>query len=338
MFALAVWMFVQVRRSLSGRVRWLLYPVVVGVAVASVGGVAETVLVNHDQRSFAAPGRLIDVGGHRLHLNCVGSGEPTVVLQNGLGEMSAGWDRITTAVGRTTRVCAYDRAGQGWSDDVAEPQDGRAIATDLHTLLHRAGETGPFVIVGHSAGGAYSMVYAAQYPEDVAGMVFLDSMSPYEFTALPDFPTEYGMMRRGLALLPSVARLGVAQVVPSSMYSSVPEPAASQVKVFSASARGMRNMRDEQSMYQEVFNQAQALTRLGDKPVVVVTATESLHKTKGWSDVQDRIAALSTNSQHRVVDATHQGVVDDKVKSEESVQAIDDVVDSIRSGDAVAKR
>ena len=138
-FALAVWMFVQLRRSLRGRVRWLLYPVVASLAIGSVGGMYETAVRAHDQHTYTAPGALYDVGGHRLHLYCTGTGSPTVVLENGLGATSPDWTRITAAVDPTTRVCAYDRAGQGWSDDVDTPQDGLAIASDLHTLLARCG-------------------------------------------------------------------------------------------------------------------------------------------------------------------------------------------------------
>jgi pimeloyl-ACP methyl ester carboxylesterase len=238
-------------------------------------------------------------------------------------------------VSRTARVCAYDRAGQGWSDDVDAPQDGLAIAADLHNLLARAGEPGPYLLVGHSAGGTYVMTYAAQYPDEVAGMVLLDSMSPYEFTELPGFVTEQSMMRRGLGVLPSLARLGVTQAMPTSVWSSLPEPAASQVQTFASSPRGMRNMRDEQSMYPKVFEQAKALTSLDGKPLVVVTATESIDKHTEWTDLQDRLAALSTNSQHRVADATHQGLIEAEASYKSSVQAIVDVIQSVRTGEPV---
>jgi pimeloyl-ACP methyl ester carboxylesterase len=336
--ALGVWMFVQLRRNLHGRARVVLYPVVAAIIVCSIGGAFATVTRAEQSSTYPAPGRLYDVGGHRLHLDCVGSGSPTVVIENGLGGMSALWSRITGEVGRTTRVCTYDRAGQGWSDDVGRPQDGHAVAADLHTLLQRAGEAGPYVLVGHSAGGVYTMIYAAQYPDDVAGVVLLDSMTPNQFTALPDYPSQYSMMRRGVALLPSVARLGIARVLPSSAWSSLPEPAASQVAAFSSDPRQFRSMRDELSEYHTVMHQAQALTTLGNKPLVVVTASESLRKTKGWSDEQNRLAELSTDSQHRVVDSTHEGVVDDAHSYETSVQAIDDVARAVRSGRPLAAR
>ncbi|MEP7201618.1 MAG: alpha/beta fold hydrolase [Ilumatobacteraceae bacterium] len=334
--ALAVWMVVQLRRNLKGRARWLIYPVVASLAVGSVGGMYETATRAHDRDAYPAPGTLYDIGGHRLHINCSGTGSPTVVLENGLGATSLTWTRITAEVSRTTRVCAYDRAGQGWSDDVSAPQDGLAIAADLHALLARSGEPGPYLLVGHSAGGAYAMTYAAQYPDEVAGMVLLDSMSPYAFTALPDFATEQSMMRRGLGVLPSLARLGVTQVLPGSAWSSLPEPAASQAQAFASSPRGMRNMRDEQSAYREVLDQAQTLTSLHSKPLVVVTTTESLEQITGWSDAQDRLTALSTNSQHRVADATHEGLIDDELMFQPSVTAISDVVRAIQTDQPAA--
>ena len=173
------------RALLPGRGRWLLTPVIAVLALASVGATYENISLTRDQDTYAAPGRRYDVGGHRLHLDCRGHGGPTVVLFNGLGEISASWARIAGPVAETTRVCAYDRAGQGWSDDAEHPQDGVRPPTDLHALLAAAGESGPYVLVGHSTGGTYAMTYAAQYPEQVAGLVLLDSSSPEQLTRIP---------------------------------------------------------------------------------------------------------------------------------------------------------
>ena len=137
-----------------------------------------------------------------------------MVLFNGLGEISASWAQITDQVGTTTRICAYDRAGQGWSEDVASPQDGVTAAEDLHQLLAQAGEEGPYVLVGHSIGGPYALTYGAQYPDQVAGMVLLDSSSPEQLTTIPSYAGQYAVMRRGLALLPTFARLGLTGCSP----------------------------------------------------------------------------------------------------------------------------
>ncbi len=328
LLALAVWTGIRVRRSLAvGSGRWLLYPVVAVVAVAAVGGAVETVGLTSDQRSYAMPGRLHDVGDHRLHLDCTGSGSPTVVLMSGLGGFSAGWARIAPPIAGTTRVCAYDRAGQGWSEDAAEPQDGVAAASDLHTLLGRAGEDGPYVLVGHSTGGDHAMTYAARYPEQVAGMVLLDATSPYRTVA--------GTIHAGppgpIALLPSLARLGVGRLLPTSSWSALPEPAASQYGALASSPRRWGNTVDEATTLPALLRQAQELSTLGSTPLVVLTAAGH-DADPVWADAQNRMATLSTNSSHRQADAAHAGLLDEASGARQSVQAIDDVVRAARTG------
>jgi pimeloyl-ACP methyl ester carboxylesterase len=333
LLALAVWMGTRVRRSLAaGRGRWLLYPVVALTALAAVGGAVETVGLAADQRSSAMPGQLYDVGGYRLHLDCTGSGSPTVVLNSGLGAMSANWARIAPAVAGTTRVCAYDRAGQGWSEDAPHEQDGIAAAADLHTLLDRAGENGPYVLVGHSIGGDHAMVYAARYPEQVAGMVLLDATDPSRATAAD---ADSAAAPSAVALLPSVARLGIGRLLPTSFWSALPGPAAAQVEAFAASPRGQRNTRDEYATIPALLVQAQTLTTLGSTPLVVLTAAGH-ESDAAWNAAQERMAALSANSIHRSADAPHAALVDEERGAAASVQAIDDVVRAVRTGHGLA--
>jgi hypothetical protein len=152
LLALVIWMLLRARRQLRGPSRrWLVYPVLAVLALASVGGGYQTVREAADARAHPMPGQLIDVGGHRLHLSCTGSGSPTVVLEPGAGGMSSDLGWMTPAVARDTRVCVYDRAGRGWSEPADTPQDATQIATDLHTLLHRGHISGPYVLAGHSS-------------------------------------------------------------------------------------------------------------------------------------------------------------------------------------------
>ena len=135
-------------------------------------------------------GRLVDVGGYRLHITCAGVGSPTVVLEAGLGGSSNGWVKVMPEVATFTRVCAYDRPNEGASDAAprriiqagAGPfialRNGHDVINDLHTLLFKAGEVGPYVLVGHSLGGLYSILYANAYPKEVVGMVLEDSVHP----------------------------------------------------------------------------------------------------------------------------------------------------------------
>ncbi len=327
LLALAVWMGIRVRRSLAPHSgRRLLYPVVAVMAVVAVGGAAETVGLASDQRSYAMPGRLHDVGGHRLHLDCTGSGGPTVVLMSGLGGSSVGWARIAPAVAGTTRVCAYDRAGQGWSEDAPDRQDGVAAAADLHTLLDRAGEDGPFVLIGHSIGGDHAMVYAARYPEQVAGMVLLDATSPYRTAA----GTTHSGPPGPVALVPSLARLGIGRLLPTSFWSALPEPAASRYAAFASSPRTWSNTVDETATIPALFGQAQGLSDLGSAPLVVLSAA-GLDADPARADAHDRMAALSTNSSHRQADATHAGLLDEADGAATSVQAIVDTVQAVRA-------
>jgi pimeloyl-ACP methyl ester carboxylesterase len=330
LLALAVWMGFRVRRSLPrGRGRWLIYPVVAVTAAAAIGGAVESIGLAADQRASVMPGQSYDVGGHELHLNCTGSGGPTVVLVSGLGEFSASWARIAPAVAGTGRVCTYDRAGQGWSEDASRPQDGLQAAADLHTLLSRAGEHGPYVLVGHSIGGDYALTYAARYPEQVAGMVLLDTTPPYGVTA-----TDHSSTPGPIALLPSLARLGIGRLLPTSFWSALPEPAASQVEAFSTSPRGARNTAAESGTMPALLSQAQELSTLGSAPLVVLTAAEHVAVPE-WAAAHDRMAGLSTNGSHRDAEATHAGLLDQEHGAQLSARAIDDVVQAARSGSAV---
>jgi pimeloyl-ACP methyl ester carboxylesterase len=131
-----------------------------------------------EQPPLPPPGRLVDVGGWRLHLNCtgeIGAGRPTVVLEAGIGDFSVEWSLVQPNVSRFARVCSYDRAGDGWSELGPHPRTFRQIVYELHTLLERAGERPPYVMVGHSYGGWLVRTYQATYPADVRGMVLVEA-------------------------------------------------------------------------------------------------------------------------------------------------------------------
>ena len=189
LLGLVIWTILQAHRQLHSRTRrWVVYPLLVVLALSAIGGGYETVRESIDATAYPAPGQLIDVGGHRLHLNCTGTGSPTVVLEPGHGEVSSAMGWIAPAVSQDTRVCVYDRAGHGWSDPADGPQDAVETARDLHTLLDRAHIPGPYVLAGHSFGGLYVLTFAATYPDQVAGLVLLDSTAPNPGGAPPPRP------------------------------------------------------------------------------------------------------------------------------------------------------
>jgi pimeloyl-ACP methyl ester carboxylesterase len=144
------------------------------LALPVLGFSYETIAAAVDARRFPPPGRLIAVDGHRMHINCTGTGGPTVVLDAGLGGWSLDWSAVQPEIAQFTRVCSYDRAGLGWSAPGAIPGDAQHAVDDLHTLLATSGEVGPFVLVGHSNGGLRAALYAQAYPQEVAGVVLID--------------------------------------------------------------------------------------------------------------------------------------------------------------------
>jgi pimeloyl-ACP methyl ester carboxylesterase len=157
---------------------------------------------------------MIDVGGFRLHLTCAGEGRPTVVLDAALGASSVSWALVQPEVARLTHVCSYDRAGFGWSDAAPGPRTVGRIVDELRTLLERAGETPPFVLVGHSFGGLVMRVFATRYRADTLGVVLVDPAHPEDW--VKPAPKEQVKIDRGVRLCRQgavAARFGVARGV-----------------------------------------------------------------------------------------------------------------------------
>lgn len=332
---LAIWMGVRIHRDLhSATGRWLLYPVVVILAVASIAGGYETVRAA-SAPTVKMPGQLVDVGAYRLHIHCTGSGSPTVVLQPGAGSSSSDLGWIAPAVAGRTRVCVYDRPGRGWSDATDTPQDATQIAMDLHTLLLRAHVPGPYVLAGHSFGGLYVLTYAARYPGEVAGMVLIDSTAPS--TAPVEHPASHvgagSAVGRVSALVASLAaRLGVARLLAGVEASSLPPLSADQTRATGATAESARSTIDEYLLTADASaDEAAAMTDFGQKPLFVLTASEG--NADGWMAKQDKLAALSTNSVHHVVPgAAHADLVFEQQPAAVVSEAILDVVSSVRTG------
>jgi pimeloyl-ACP methyl ester carboxylesterase len=171
------------RRSPLVRFTTVALAVVAGVLLAVVidvirtGGPSAWLARHHLAPPYDARGERFDIGDRSLYLDCRGAGQPTVVLEAGSGADSATWSAVIGSLAETTRTCAYDRAGRGRSD-AAERQTLADAAAELRALLTTAGEPGPYLLVGHSLGGAYIRVFADEYPGEVVGLVMVDTFDP----------------------------------------------------------------------------------------------------------------------------------------------------------------
>ncbi len=140
---------------------------------------------------YPVPGDFYSIDGRRMHLYCTGTGSPVIVIEAGLGSSWLGWQTVQPKLSALTRVCTYDRSGQGWSEPRLGLRDAEAIAQQLHALLNQAGVQRPMVLLGHSVGGLYVREYAWEFPSEVAAVALIDSSSPHQIDELPGWRTGY---------------------------------------------------------------------------------------------------------------------------------------------------
>jgi pimeloyl-ACP methyl ester carboxylesterase len=280
------------KRVIAGMVGLVLVLLLAGV-------VFQFVMTRIDARRYPAPGEMVDVGDHRLHLYCTGgeSGEPTVVMDAGLGGTVLDWQLVQPELAKSVHVCTYDRAGMGWSEAGAQPRMSEQIARELHTLLGNAGVRGPYVLIGHSFGGTNMQVYASQYPDEVAGMVLVDSALEDE-----EAVTLTKSLQPSPVLLKFYATLGLTRL-PYTLGGETPGLTSPELEdeqaAISSHKRHIFAIADETSSLEESFaeNRADPMT-LGDKPLMVLTAGSVQTEGTGLSPEQaDRLDRLHSESQ-----------------------------------------
>jgi pimeloyl-ACP methyl ester carboxylesterase len=316
----------------------------------------------YDPQPYLHAQRLVDVGGRRMNVSCVGNGAPVVVLDAGLGGSAFDWRRVQQKIALHTRVCAYDRAGMGFSDPAPAPRDADAVVRDLHALLQRAAIAPPYVLVGHSLGGMHVRLFADRYPREVAGMVLVD----------PATEDQDVLFHR---LSPGVVRLDVAEVRMhkdcaaaaargelrdgTRAFKECGLPDAAQIRAacreqgpqVCALARLYVQQHQSARYWNELAleaaasggrssNQVRVEQRdYGSMPLIVLTAgrsdgipipkREQILVWNAWKQMHDRVAALSSRGANVVVPGSGHFIQFDKPAA--VVSAVEKVVHQVRA-------
>ena len=316
------------KRRGRGCLRWVGGVVVLVVGLILAGVIYEFVAEAADIPAYPPLGQMVDVGGYRLHINCTGTGSPTVVIDAGWGAWSLEWSWVQGAVAETTQVCTYDRAGMGYSEAGPLPRNAEQFATELHTLLVRANIAGPYVMVGHSLGGLPVRVFVHDYPTEVAGVVLIDSMSPGQMTQPPSEIEAQTPSSSGGSTLPSLAaRIGLVRLLSALVITqNLPPEAQPAYTAFSVTPRSVQAWSDEGASIQQSLAQADAIKYFGDLPLIVLTG--ALDQMAGWETMQAELLQLSSNSRQVIVENSSHNIQIDQPAA--AVAAIVAMVSQLR--------
>ena len=294
------------------------------------------------------PGEMVDVGGYKLHINCVGPENdlPTVVFEAGGGVSSPTNYWIQEGVSKTTKICLYDRAGLGWSEESGLPRDSKTVNEALHTLLDKAGIKRPFVFAGHSIAGLYMRDYVERYPDEVLGLAFLDPSHPDQNRrfGLTDAQREEQMstVHTTIFVVKLLMKTGVMEVYNPTLGGDAalyPENIRKQVDYLSKRPETLDRILLEVADFEKAGEQAAQNKSLGDRPVIVISATKPMDPAllpegvsaekyqSAFVELHDEITALSTKGKHIKIDtATHMSLITNKENAEKAVEYIIEVV------------
>ncbi|UCC55162.1 MAG: alpha/beta hydrolase [Gammaproteobacteria bacterium] len=242
-----------------------------------------------------APGLMVLVGEHRLHLQCSGQGGPAVVMDAGLGGTSLDWVRVQPELAKYTRVCTYDRAGYGWSERGPQPRSSRRIAEELRMLLKTAAVPEPYVLVGHSFGGYNIRLFASNYPEVTAGLVLVDAAHEDQVRR---FREEGGINTapRGEFVIYS------SPAIPDNM----PHAVRPLARSLTSSTDTFQTIHDEMIAFRQSAREVRNANPLPEVPQVVITRGQRVwpDTPKGdllerlWTKLQNELAERQTHVPH----------------------------------------
>jgi pimeloyl-ACP methyl ester carboxylesterase len=266
-----------------------------------------------------------------------------VILEAAADMMSADWAWVQPALAKQTRVCAYDRAGMGWSDSGAGPRDAQHVTTELHALLTRAGINPPYILVGHSVGGLYVRLFAAQYPEEVVGLVLIDPGHPEMEARIPALRAEAAVDRRLVGALRLAAYVGITRLMGIGRANArgLPSRPAAEVEAHVSTPQHFATLDALMAATPATYAQVRNIGPVSSMPLVVISANTAWLSTAAGADdarrrmneLHSELARLSTNGQHRIVDnATHGSLVHDREHAQATLAAIEAVLSAVQTG------
>jgi pimeloyl-ACP methyl ester carboxylesterase len=336
---------------LSRRTRIVLKSLAFLIATALVAGIVYEQLGRRSDRArFPQIGRSVDIGGRSLNIFCSGAGAPPVIFESGGPGPGIEWEPFQPEVAKFTQACWYDRAGEGWSDLGPFPRTSVAIANDLHELLKRADVPPPYVFAGASIGGLNSRVYGDLYPEEVAGMVLIDSAHEDELHRAPKFylaRTAPRFLWHPLQMaFEAAAFVGLLRLTKSSQTQGKDPSLMTREEMIAALRQRPKSFIGNVSagiVLPESFAEGSSMTRIGDFPLIVLTAGQSqdfgdaeLNREAAayqqvWiHEIQPKLLGLSTHGRQIVVPNANHG----SIPQELIISSIREVVMEVRDGTA----
>ncbi len=307
--------------------------------LAAAGAIYENISEARDRRFNPMTGRLFDLSGYKMHIDCTGQGSPTVILESGLGDTYASWRKVQPQISKFTRVCSYDRAGIGYSDPSSQPRTSKVIAGELHALLQAAGITPPYVLVGHSMGGYNVRLFTSLYRNEVAGMVLVDASHPDQENR---FSPELKNMERGwqreAQFLEYTAPFGIPRLL--GLCDEEPVQRAAE-----CNWRSAREGVAELKAFSESAAEVAATGSLGDIPLAVLShdpnkpsadlpADLAKPTNDAWEQMQEELAHLSTRGTQVIAkNSSHYIQVD---RPDIVIDAVRKIVEQARAAQSVS--
>lgn len=312
-----------------------MYALVCVIFLLIAGATYQLIGGQMDKNRFPYPGKMISVGDHQLHIQIKGTGSPVVVLEAASDGSSVNWAWVMDEISNITTVCAYDRAGHGWSDLAKGPRDAVHIADELHTLLLKANIQGPVILVGHSAGGLFIRAYQQQFPADVGAMVLVDADNENEISEMPGFISQLNADKKFADRMAMLAGIGIPRLIflINDPAKELPALQGQQVKSFWSSGKHWQGLSRELDVRIETNKQVAAGNNKMGIPLEIISAGK---QSADWLKLQKELETLSVNVRHTIIDsASHLSLVLNKNMAVHTSAAIERIIETVRKNHSI---